>query len=124
MGQEFSSSAQHLNSSDDFSLSDENLNILYEGTATKGASKSITQDGWTITVTNLGLKESGKHLLYSMTVMVNGSQYESELTTSVRTSLKERDVKAKLRNEINLRINFLTLKAESKKDGLPLKLKL
>ena len=90
-----------------FSLSDGNLNILYKGTAKKNDSVSITQGGWTITVTNLGVKESGKHLLYSMTAMVDESQYESELTTSVRTSLKERDVKAKLRDDINREMNKL-----------------
>lgn len=111
-----------------FSLSDENLNKLYNGTATKDGIGEIVQDDWRIMVTNLGpkLNQEMTHVLYSMTAMVDESQYESELTTSVRTSLKERDVKAKLRNEINLRINQITAqgKAEAKKDDLPLELKL
>ena len=83
-----------------FSLSDGNLNILYEGTATKDASKSITQDGWTITVTNLGLKESGKHQLYSMTVMVNGSQVGEPREITLSATRGEND-KANMRNKIN-----------------------
>jgi hypothetical protein len=83
-----------------FSLSDKNLNILYEGTATKGASKSITQDPWTITVTNLGPKIVAKYVLYSMTAMVNGSQVGKPREITLTADRGEND-KANMRNKIN-----------------------
>lgn len=112
-----------------FSLSDTNLGILYKGTATKGASKSITQDPWTITVTNLGPKIVAKHVLYSMTAEKNGRVVLTDkFTLLVRSSdaLREENDKANMRNNINLLINQITARgeAESKKGGLPLNLKL
>ena len=109
-----------------FSLSDNNLDTLYKGTAKKDASKSITQDGWTITVTNLGTKPSGKHILYSMTAKKNCRVVltDNEFTLSARTSSNEGNDKANMRNDINLRMNQITARGESKKGGLPLNLKL
>tara|TARA_B110000008_G_scaffold166982_1_gene167003 strand:- start:6806 stop:7153 length:348 start_codon:yes stop_codon:yes gene_type:complete len=91
-----------------FSLSDGNLNTLYEGTATKGASKSITQDGWTITVKNLGPKPNQEmtHQLYSMTVMVNGSQVGKPREITLSPNRGEND-KANMRNKINREMNKL-----------------
>lgn len=92
-----------------FSLSDENLNKLYDGTAEKGGVGQITQGGWTITVTNCGPQINGIHVSYSMTTERNGTAGgKYEIILSVRTSHNEGDVKAKLRNEINLRIKNLT----------------
>ena len=112
-----------------FSLSDENLNELYKDTATKGGVGEIVQDDWRIMVINLGPKpkQARNHVLYSMTAEKKGWVVGGhKITLSVRTSHNEGDVKAKLRNEINLRINQITAqgKAESKKGGLPLNLKL
>jgi len=89
-----------------FSLSDENLNKLYKGTARKDASETITQDDRTITVTNLGTKPSGKHILYSMTVMVNGSQVGEPREITLSATRGEND-KANMRNAINLEMKNL-----------------
>jgi hypothetical protein len=92
-----------------FSLSDENLNKLYDGTAEKNDSVSITQGGWTITVKNLGPKPNQEmtHQLYSMTTMVNGSQVGKlrEITLCLRgeenDKAREENDKANMRNKIN-----------------------
>jgi hypothetical protein len=97
MGQSFSLS---------FSLSDTNLDKLYEGTATMYDSESITQDGRTITVTNRGTKPSGKHILYSMTAMVNWSQVGEPREFTLSATRGEND-KANMRNAINLEMKKL-----------------
>lgn len=93
-----------------FSLSDDNLNKLYDGTAKKNDSVSITQGGWTITVTNKGPKPKQEmtHHLYSMTAMVDGSKIQKgepiEITLSANRG--END-KANMRNKINREMNKL-----------------
>jgi hypothetical protein len=109
-----------------FSISADNLDELYDGTEKKDGSKSITQDGWTITVTNRGPKPSGKHVLYSMIVMVNGAQIGEplEITLSVRRG--END-KGNMRNNINHEMNKLRdnmMKSADKTDSSPTNLKL
>ena len=104
-----------------FSLSDDNLNKLYDGTAKKNDSVSITQGGWTITVTNKGPKPSGKHLLYSMTAMVDGSQVGSESEITLSANRGEND-KANMRNKINREMNKLQDAMNKASDKTSLKL--
>ena len=100
------------------------MNILYANTAEVGNVQCITQGDWTITVKNLGPKQS-KWVLYSMTAEKNGRVVltDNEFTLSARRGGND---KANMRNDINLRMNQITARGEakSKKDGLPLNLKL
>ena len=95
-----------------FSLSDDNLDKLYEGTANKDDIGEIVQDDWRIIVTNLGPKLA-KYVLYSMTAEKKGWVVggKHEITLSANRGPND---KANMRNKINLRINQIIAHAKLK----------